>query len=68
MHHIGSKIVADKKSMPARDSKGGMASQDRDLLALLIKSNLVEAAQDGNGNQSMSDEEVLGRTYSTFTI
>jgi hypothetical protein len=68
MHRIGSKIVADKKSMLKHDGKEGMASQDRDLLTLLIKSNLAEAAKDRSGSQSMSDEEVLGRTYSNFVI
>ncbi|KAG9084062.1 hypothetical protein FRC06_004250, partial [Ceratobasidium sp. 370] len=59
---IGMKIVKDKKAMLLQGEKHGAASKERDLLSLLIKSNM---AQEINGDQVMSDEEVLGH-ISTF--
>ncbi|KAG8740823.1 hypothetical protein FRC10_003851 [Ceratobasidium sp. 414] len=59
---IGMKIVKDKKAMLLQGEKNGAASKERDLLSLLIKSNMT---QETNGDQAMSDEEVLGH-ISTF--
>ncbi|KAG9084063.1 hypothetical protein FRC06_004251, partial [Ceratobasidium sp. 370] len=61
-NRIGTKIVEDKKAILLQEEKDGAASKERDILSLLIRSNM---AQETNGNQAMSDEEVLGQ-ISTF--
>ncbi|KAG8723380.1 hypothetical protein FRC09_003580 [Ceratobasidium sp. 395] len=61
---IGTKIIEDKKAMLLHEEKNGADSEGRDILSLLIKSNL---AQEANGDQAMSDEEVLGQ-ISTFLV
>ncbi|KAG9090311.1 hypothetical protein FRC06_001130, partial [Ceratobasidium sp. 370] len=67
MRHIGTKIVADKRTMLKHDTKDQSELQGRDLLTLLIKSNMVEQTKGTHSNQSMSDEEVLGQ-ISTFLV
>ncbi|KAG9084632.1 hypothetical protein FS749_005084, partial [Ceratobasidium sp. UAMH 11750] len=59
---IGMKVVQDKKAMLLQEKKHGAASKERDLLSVLMRSNMAQAA---NGDQAMSDEEVLGH-ISTF--
>ncbi|KAG8774413.1 hypothetical protein FRC12_001982 [Ceratobasidium sp. 428] len=59
---IGTKIVEDKKALLLQEEKDGATPQGRDILSLLIKSNM---AQETHGGQAMSDEEVLGQ-ISTF--
>lgn len=44
-------------------SKGDEEFQGRDLLTLLLKSNIATKA---NGNQKMSDEELFGREYKYY--
>lgn len=51
------KLVEQKKAALAEDSKTGSAAQGRDLLTLLIKSNMAQADE----AHSMSDEEVMAR-------
>lgn len=48
--------------MLSQESKDSMASAGRDLLTLLIKSNMALETTGENADQTMSDEEVLGRT------
>lgn len=57
MHRIGMKLINEKKSALAQDSKTGSTAQGRDLLTLLIKSNMAN----GNEEHGMSDDEVLAR-------
>ncbi|KAF8595823.1 cytochrome P450, partial [Ceratobasidium sp. AG-I] len=60
IRRVGTKIVQDKKQLLQQDSKDSTSSAGRDLLTLLIKSNIdVETAGD-NKDQTMSDNEVLG--------
>ncbi|QRW08852.1 cytochrome P450 family protein [Ceratobasidium sp. AG-Ba] len=59
---IGKRIVDDKKMLLIQEEKEGAASSARDLLSLLIKSNMAQGTM---SDQSMSDEEVLGQ-ISTF--
>ncbi|KAF8604787.1 cytochrome P450 [Ceratobasidium sp. AG-I] len=61
MHRVGMKLIDEKKTALAQDSKTGSTTQGRDLLTLLIKSNLAYE----NEAHRMSDEEVLGQ-ISTF--
>ncbi|CUA74247.1 Cytochrome P450 4A25 [Rhizoctonia solani] len=63
MRRIGTKLIADKKAALERDDKMGSNSQGRDLLTLLIKSNI----QSENAAHRMSDEEVLSQ-ISTFLV
>ncbi|KAG8703779.1 hypothetical protein FRC08_002633 [Ceratobasidium sp. 394] len=65
MRRIGMKIIADKKTIVEHDAKTQSELQGRDLLTLLIKSNMAEQSQGTHDNLSMSDEEVLGQ-ISTF--
>jgi hypothetical protein len=51
-------LVNDKKKLLLQETKGGEESQGRDLLTLLIKSNIASEAET---NQMMTDEEVFGR-------
>ncbi|KAG8743143.1 hypothetical protein FRC10_000360 [Ceratobasidium sp. 414] len=67
MRRIGTKIVADKKTMLKHDTKEQVELQGRDLLTLLIKSNMAEQTKGTHDSQSMSDEEVLGQ-ISTFLV
>lgn len=57
MRRIGMKLISDKKAALEHDFKTGSTSQSRDLLTLLIKSNMAHE----NESQSMNDEEVLAR-------
>ncbi|KAG8794519.1 hypothetical protein FRC12_023926 [Ceratobasidium sp. 428] len=65
IRRIGMKIIADKKAMLNHDAKEDAELQGRDLLTLLIKSNMAEETKGTHENQSMSDNEVLGQ-ISTF--
>ncbi|KAG9121150.1 hypothetical protein FRC07_003018 [Ceratobasidium sp. 392] len=65
MNRIGSRIIADKKTVLNGDTKEDAELQGRDLLTLLIKSNMAEEIKDAHESQSMSDKEVLGQ-ISTF--
>ncbi|KAG8722654.1 hypothetical protein FRC09_005904 [Ceratobasidium sp. 395] len=65
MNRIGSKIVADKKAMLLQEEKDGASSQDRDILSLLINSNMAQEAGGMREDQTLSDAEVLGQ-ISTF--
>ncbi|KAG9124666.1 hypothetical protein FRC07_010713 [Ceratobasidium sp. 392] len=67
MKRIGSKIVADKKTMLQQEEKDGATMRDRDVLSILIKSNMTEETAGVQGSQAMSDEEVLGQ-ISTFLV
>ncbi|KAG8740821.1 hypothetical protein FRC10_003849 [Ceratobasidium sp. 414] len=58
---IGTKIVEDKKAVLLQEEKSGVASKERDILSLLIRSNMAQ-----NGDQAMSDEEVDVAEISTF--
>lgn len=58
MRRVGMKLINEKKAALAQDSKTGSTTQGRDLLSLLIKSNMAYE----NEAHRMSDEEVLGRT------
>ncbi|CAE6524057.1 unnamed protein product [Rhizoctonia solani] len=60
IHRIGAGLIQDKKAVLQGDTQSE-ESHGRDLLTLLIKSNLAET----DGRQAMSDEEVLGQ-ISTF--
>ncbi|CAE6439371.1 unnamed protein product [Rhizoctonia solani] len=60
IHRIGAGLVQDKKALLQEDAQSE-ESRGRDLLTLLIKSNLAEA----DNRQAMSEEEVLGQ-ISTF--
>jgi hypothetical protein len=51
------KLVEDKKAALAQELKTGSAAQGRDLLTLLIKSNMAYE----NEGQRMTDDEVIGR-------
>jgi hypothetical protein len=57
MNRIGTKLIEKKKAALDQDYKTGSTSQGRDLLTLLIKSN-IQAENEGH---RMSDEEVLSR-------
>ena len=57
MRRIGTRLIANKKAALEQDDKTGSNSQGRDLLTLLIKSNI----QSENEAHRMSDEEVLSR-------
>ncbi|KAG9075121.1 hypothetical protein FRC06_010258, partial [Ceratobasidium sp. 370] len=56
MNRIGKRLVEEKKAALAEEQKTGSTAQGRDLLTLLIKSNMAYE----NEGQRMSDEEVLG--------
>jgi hypothetical protein len=51
------RIVEDKKTI-LKQNKGGEESHGRDLLTLLIKSNI---APDVEKDEVMTDEEIFGR-------
>ena len=51
------KLINEKKSALAQDSKTGSTAQGRDLLTLLIKSNMASETE----AYGMSDEEVMAR-------
>jgi hypothetical protein len=57
MRRVGMKLIADKKEALEHDLKTGSTSHGRDLLTLLIKSNMAYE----NESHRMSDDEVLGR-------
>ncbi|KAG8768678.1 hypothetical protein FRC12_005437 [Ceratobasidium sp. 428] len=61
MHRIGTKLVAEKKASLDHELKTGSTAQGRDLLTLLIKSNMSNE----NEGQRMTDDEVLAQ-ISTF--
>jgi hypothetical protein len=61
MRRIGMDLINEKKTALAQDFKTGSTTQGRDLLTLLIKSNMAYE----NEGQMMTDDEVLGRTYRT---
>ncbi|CAE7228755.1 unnamed protein product [Rhizoctonia solani] len=61
MHRIGMQLIAEKKAALEHDYKTGSTSHGRDLLTLLIKSNMASE----NEAHRMSDDEVLGQ-ISTF--
>ncbi|CAE6474246.1 unnamed protein product [Rhizoctonia solani] len=61
MRRIGMQLIAEKKAALDHDYKTGSTSHGRDLLTLLIKSNMASE----NKAHSMSDDEVLGQ-ISTF--
>ncbi|KAH7337784.1 cytochrome P450 [Rhizoctonia solani] len=63
MCRIGSRLIANKKAALEQDDRIGSTSQGRDLLTLLIKSNI----QSENAAHRMSDEEVLSQ-ISTFLV
>ncbi|QRV80086.1 cytochrome P450 family protein [Ceratobasidium sp. AG-Ba] len=65
VNRIGMRIVNDKKRMLRQISKGDDDSKSRDILSLLIKSNLAQETSGGNTDQAMTDHEVLGQ-ISTF--
>ncbi|KAG8740820.1 hypothetical protein FRC10_003848 [Ceratobasidium sp. 414] len=65
MNRIGAKIVADKKALLLQEQKDGTTFKDRDILSLLIKSNMAQETGGVKEDQSMSDTEVLGQ-ISTF--
>ncbi|KAG9125905.1 hypothetical protein FRC07_005703, partial [Ceratobasidium sp. 392] len=60
---IGKKLVEAKQATLIEEQKTGSAAQGRDLLTLLIKSNMAYE----NEGQRMSDEEVLGQ-IATFLV
>ncbi|KAG8696935.1 hypothetical protein FRC09_008187 [Ceratobasidium sp. 395] len=57
MHRIGTKLIAEKKASLDHELKTGLTAQGRDLLTLLIKSNMSNE----NEGQRMTDDEVLAR-------
>ncbi|KEP48914.1 cytochrome P450 family protein [Rhizoctonia solani 123E] len=61
MSRIGMKLITEKRAALEYDYKTGSASHGRDLLTLLIKSNMASE----NEAHMMSDDEVLGQ-ISTF--
>ncbi|QRV98590.1 cytochrome P450 family protein [Ceratobasidium sp. AG-Ba] len=61
MRRIGMKLINEKKEALTQDFKTGSTTHGRDLLTLLIKSNMAYE----NEGQRMSDDEVLGQ-ISTF--
>ncbi|CAE6430693.1 unnamed protein product [Rhizoctonia solani] len=63
MNRIGTRLIEKKKAALDQDYKTGSISQGRDLLTLLIKSN-IQAENEGH---RMSDEEVLSQ-ISTFLV
>ncbi|CAE6471133.1 unnamed protein product [Rhizoctonia solani] len=63
MRRIGSRLIANKKLALEQDDKIGPTSQGRDLLTLLIRSNI----QTEDAAHRMSDEEVLSQ-ISTFLV
>ncbi|CCO36563.1 Taurochenodeoxycholic 6 alpha-hydroxylase [Rhizoctonia solani AG-1 IB] len=63
MNRIGTRLIENKKAALDQDYKTGSTSQGRDLLTLLIKSN-IQAENEGH---RMSDEEVLSQ-ISTFLV
>lgn len=62
IRRIGMKIIQDKKEIIQQEIKDSASFAGRDLLTLLIKSNMEAEIVDGNHDQTMSDDEVLGRT------
>ncbi|KAG8722655.1 hypothetical protein FRC09_005905 [Ceratobasidium sp. 395] len=62
---IGSKIVADKKALLEQEEKDETATKGRDILSILIRSNMAQETVGVQGDQTMSDDEVLGQ-ISTF--
>ncbi|KAG8743097.1 hypothetical protein FRC10_000397 [Ceratobasidium sp. 414] len=63
MRRIGLKLIADKRASLAHELKTGSTAQGRDLLTLLIKSNMAYE----NEGQRMTDDEVLAQ-ISTFLL
>jgi len=63
MRRIGTKLIADKKAALAQELKTGSTAHSRDLLTLLIKSNMDYE----NEGQRMTDDEVLSQ-ISTFLV
>ncbi|KAG9128433.1 hypothetical protein FRC07_012541 [Ceratobasidium sp. 392] len=63
MRRIGMNLVESKKAVLAQELKTGSTAQGRDLLTLLIKSNMAYE----NEGQRMTDDEVLGQ-ISTFLV
>ncbi|KAG9074412.1 hypothetical protein FRC06_010715, partial [Ceratobasidium sp. 370] len=61
MRRIGVKLIAEKGASLAHELKTGSTAQGRDLLTLLIKSNMAYENED----QRMTDDEVLAQ-ISTF--
>ncbi|QRV94594.1 cytochrome P450 family protein [Ceratobasidium sp. AG-Ba] len=67
MHRIGKQLIDDKKNMIQNDVRNNAELQVRDLLTLLLKSNITAQKEGSQENQLMSDEEVLGQ-ISTFFV
>ncbi|QRV84537.1 cytochrome P450 family protein [Ceratobasidium sp. AG-Ba] len=63
MRRIGEKLIGDKQAALSQELKTGATAQGRDLLTLLIKSNM---AYENDGHR-MSQDEVLGQ-ISTFLV
>jgi hypothetical protein len=64
MQKIGRKLIEEKKSALAQELKTGSTAQGRDLLTLLIKSNM---AYENEGHR-MSDDEVLARKSKVILV
>ncbi|KAG8794251.1 hypothetical protein FRC12_025164, partial [Ceratobasidium sp. 428] len=62
---IGSKIIADKKALLEQEEKDETTTKGRDILSILIRSNMAQETVGVQGDQTMSDDEVLGQ-ISTF--
>ncbi|KAG8794508.1 hypothetical protein FRC12_023915 [Ceratobasidium sp. 428] len=65
INRIGKGIVSDKKAMLRQSSKDGSEGKDRDILSILIKSNMAQETEGASKDQIMSDDEVMGQ-ISTF--
>ncbi|CCO34133.1 hypothetical protein BN14_08225 [Rhizoctonia solani AG-1 IB] len=64
MRRVGMKLIADKKEALEHDLKTGSTSHGRDLLTLLIKSNMAYE----NESHRMSDDEVLGQAIRNINL
>ena len=63
IRRVGTKMIADKKAAVLNNASGGVEKKDvegRDLLSLLIKSNMATDIPD---SARMNDEEILSRQY-----
>lgn len=66
IRRVGMKIIQDKKEILRQEIKDNSSSAGRDLLTLLIKSNIDVETTGDNKDQTISDDEVLGRTCPNF--
>ncbi|KAG8829956.1 hypothetical protein FRB91_007152 [Serendipita sp. 411] len=64
---IGRKLVEERKQALKQEMEKGQVSKAKDLLTLLIRANLAESGTGGQGDKTLSDEEVMNQ-IPTFLV